>query len=87
MDEPGSWEAEYRPRLIEGDRATAVGETRYSDGKTYDNLWVLRFDGDRCAEFVEWYMTRPATDRLLTAPAGTGRRRRHVPPAPGEGRR
>lgn len=60
LDEPGSWEAEYRPLLIEGDRATAVGESRYADGKTYDNLWVLRFDGDRCAEFVEWFMTRPA---------------------------
>lgn len=59
-DEPGSWEAEYVPQLIDGDRATAVGETRYDDGKTYDNLWVLRFDDGRCAEFVEWYMARPA---------------------------
>lgn len=59
-DRPGSWEGAYRPLLVEGDRATAVGETRYADGKTYDNLWVLRFDGGRCAEFVEWYMARPA---------------------------
>lgn len=59
-DEPGSWEGDYRPLLVEGDRATAVGETRYDDGRTYDNLWVLRFDGGRCTEFVEWYMDRPA---------------------------
>jgi len=58
-DEPGSWEAAYRPGLIDGDRATAVGETRYTAGKVYDNLWELRFDGGRCAEFVEWYMLRP----------------------------
>ena len=59
-DEPGSWEAAYRPGLIDGDRATAVGVTRYhSDGNVFDNLWELRFAGGRCAEFVEWYMQRP----------------------------
>jgi hypothetical protein len=61
-DEPGSWEAAYRPGLIAGEAATAVGVTRYSDGKTYDNLWELRFDGGRCADFVEWYMLRPERD-------------------------
>jgi ketosteroid isomerase-like protein len=60
-DAPGSWEAEYRPLLVDGDRAVAVGVTRYDDGKVYDNLWVLRFDDrNRCVEFVEWYMLRPA---------------------------
>lgn len=59
-DEPGSWEAAYRPGLIAGEAATAVGVTRYADGTTYDNLWELRFDGERCADFVEWYMRRPA---------------------------
>jgi hypothetical protein len=59
-DEPGTWEAAYRPGLIAGDRATAVGVTRYpKDGTVFDNLWELRFAGDRCAEFVEWYMERP----------------------------
>jgi ketosteroid isomerase-like protein len=58
-DEPGSWEAAYRPGLIDGDRATAVGVTTYADGKVFDNLWELRFDGGRCASFVEWYMRRP----------------------------
>jgi ketosteroid isomerase-like protein len=56
-DPPDSWEAHYGPLLVEGERAVATGTTRYDDGKTYWNLWVLRFDeNNRCAEFVEWYM-------------------------------
>jgi ketosteroid isomerase-like protein len=59
-DEPGSWEASYRPLLVEGDRAVATGETRYADGRTFSNLYVMRFDDDgRCAEFVEWFMEQP----------------------------
>jgi SnoaL-like domain len=59
-DEPGSWEAAYRPLLVAADRAVATGETRYAEGRTYSNLFVLRFDSDgRCAEFVEWYMQHP----------------------------
>jgi hypothetical protein len=39
----------------------ATGETRYADGRTFSNLYVLRFDGEgRCAQFVEWYMEQPA---------------------------
>ena len=59
QDEPGSWEAAYRPGLVDGDSATAVGVTRYVDGRVFDNLWELRFDGGRCADFVEWFMVRP----------------------------
>jgi ketosteroid isomerase-like protein len=59
-DEAGSWEASYRPLLVEGDRAVATGETRYSDGRTFSNLFVMRFDDDgRCSEFVEWFMEQP----------------------------
>ena len=59
-DAAGSWEAAYRPLLIDADRAVATGETRYANGKTYSNLYVLRFDGEgRCAEFIEWYMQHP----------------------------
>jgi ketosteroid isomerase-like protein len=61
QDPPGSWEAEYRPLLVEGERAVATGTTRYADGKTYWNLWVLLFGEDgRCAEYVEWYMVPPS---------------------------
>ena len=60
-DAAGSWEAAYRPLLIEGDRAVATGETRYADGRAYSNLFVMRFDGDgRCSEFVEWFMEQPS---------------------------
>ncbi len=59
-DPPGSWEASYRPLLIEGDRAVAVGESRYTRGDVYSNLWLLRLDADgRCREFVEWFMKHP----------------------------
>jgi len=60
-DEPGSWEARYAPLLIDGDRAVATGETTYSNGRRYSNLYVLRFDGDgRCSELTEWFMKHPA---------------------------
>ena len=64
-DEPGTYEASYRPVLVAGDQAVARGSSRYlnPDGtvaEEYDNLFLLRFDGDgRCAEFREWYMARP----------------------------
>jgi SnoaL-like domain len=58
-DDDGKWVADYRGGLVAGDRCTAVGTTKYSDGTVFWNLWELRFDGDRCAEFVEWYMKRP----------------------------
>jgi ketosteroid isomerase-like protein len=60
-DEPGSWHAEYRPFVTTKNRAVAVGQTRYSDGKVYFNIWQLAFDEDaRCSEYVEWYMVPPA---------------------------
>lgn len=58
-DEPGSWQASYRPLVVEGDRAVAVGRTTYADGKSFENLFVLRFDDGRCAEFTEWYWRHP----------------------------
>jgi hypothetical protein len=34
-----------------------TGETSYTNGRRFSNLWVLAFDGDgRCSEFVEWFM-------------------------------
>ena len=59
-DAPGSWEAEYGPVAIDGDVAVATGESRYTNGRTYSNIFVCRFDGDgRCSEFREWFMERP----------------------------
>ena len=61
-DPPDSWEAKYEPYAVEGDRAVAVGFSRYlatdsAPEKTYHNAYLLRFDPDgRCAEFREFYM-------------------------------
>ena len=59
-DEPGTWEAAYAPALVAGDRAIARGETRYTDGNAYSNLFELSFAADgRCSSFVEWYVHHP----------------------------
>jgi hypothetical protein len=60
-DEARSWEAGYAPLLVDGDRAVAAGETLYTDGRRFSNLFVLRFDADRrCSEFVEWFIEHPS---------------------------
>jgi ketosteroid isomerase-like protein len=62
-DEPGSWQASYRPLVVEDDRAVAAGQTTYADGRTFENLYVLRFAEDgRCAELTEWYWQHPAAE-------------------------
>jgi hypothetical protein len=62
-DAPGSWEAEYRPLAIDGDVAVATGESRYTNGRTFSNIFVCRFDAEgRCREFREWYMERPRAE-------------------------
>ncbi len=58
-DEPGTWHADYRPITVAGNVAVATGETRYDDGRTYSNVFVLRFEDGRCAELTEWYMEHP----------------------------
>jgi hypothetical protein len=64
-DEPGTWEAEYHPVVIEGQTAIVNGRSRYFNADRslrdeYDNIFVIRFDADgRCAEFREWFMKRP----------------------------
>jgi hypothetical protein len=56
-DPPGTWEAEYSPWLVEGDRAIATGWTRYADGQRYWNMFQLVFRDGKCSSFIEWYMT------------------------------
>lgn len=59
-DDPGTWEASYRPLAVEGQRAVAEGTTSYTNGDFFWNIWTLRFDEEnRCSEFVEWFMVRP----------------------------
>jgi ketosteroid isomerase-like protein len=65
-DEPDSWSAEYRPWLVAGDDAVAVGVSRYLAGdretveREYHNVFLCRFDADgRCREFTELFLKRP----------------------------
>lgn len=61
-DGPDAWEASYEPYAVDGDRAVAVGFSRYhatptEPEKTYHNAYLLRFAPDgRCSEFSEFYM-------------------------------
>ena len=64
-DAAGSWEAHYEPYAVDGDRAVAVGTSRYlnDDGSQrtlFYNVWLLRFDPDgRCSEFIEYWRELP----------------------------
>ena len=61
-DPPDSWDAEYRPFAVDGDRAVATGWSRYAatedePERAYHNVFLMRFDPDgRCAEFTELFM-------------------------------
>lgn len=58
-DEPGSWTADYRAWAVTEDRATATGETRYTDGSHFHNVFLLRFRDDECSEYTEWFVRAP----------------------------
>jgi ketosteroid isomerase-like protein len=65
-DAPGTYEAEYSPVAVDGDTVVATGTSRYRElpggpvVRTYENCFVIRFDGDgRCREFTEYYLRRP----------------------------
>jgi ketosteroid isomerase-like protein len=61
-DAPDSWEARYEPFAVEGDRAVAVGWSRYAASgdqseQLYHNAYLLEFAPDgRCRSFHEFYM-------------------------------
>ena len=66
-DKPGTYDGSYRAVAVDGDVATAVGQSRYSPtpgapvDEVYDNCFVMRFDSDgRCREFTEYYVKRPS---------------------------
>ena len=66
-DEPGTYDAHYEPFAVDGDRAVAVGWSRYwtdasqsSLDRIYHNVFLLRFDEDgRCSDFTELFMKGP----------------------------
>jgi ketosteroid isomerase-like protein len=61
-DTPDAWDARYEPFVVEGDRAVALGWSRYAatddePERTYHNAYVLEFAPDgRCRAFHEFYM-------------------------------
>ena len=61
-DDPATWEASYRPFAVDGDRAVAVGSTRYQASgeepeRTYHNAFLLEFGEDgRCSSFHEFWV-------------------------------
>jgi ketosteroid isomerase-like protein len=64
-DDPASWTAEYRPWLVAGEDAVAVGVSRYLTAdrsafdREYHNVFLCRFDGEgRCREFTELFLQR-----------------------------
>ncbi|MEZ5189861.1 MAG: nuclear transport factor 2 family protein [Schumannella sp.] len=60
QDQPGDYTFTWSEAGVDGDLAFVTGETRYSDGRTYANLWVIRFAADgRASSFTEWYMRHP----------------------------
>lgn len=65
-DAPGTYDAEYAPVAVDGDTVVATGSSRYREEpggtvvRTYENCFVMRFDGEgRCREFREYYLKRP----------------------------
>jgi hypothetical protein len=65
-DEPGTYEATYKPIAIDGHVAVVNGRSRYFKDsshheltKEWDNIFVIEFDKDgRCSSFREWYVAR-----------------------------
>jgi len=68
-DAAGTYSAHYTPYAVDGDKAVAVGESRYThpDGSLrtlYHNAYLLRFDEDgRCSSFTEMFMELPESRR------------------------
>lgn len=70
-DESGTWDAHYEPFTVDGDRAVAVGWSRYYTDTTqstvrdiYDNVYLLELGSDgRCRSFTEFFVERPKDRR------------------------
>jgi ketosteroid isomerase-like protein len=60
QDQPGDHAFTWSQLGLEGDTAFVEGDTTYTDGRRYANLWVIRFAGDgRASSYTEWYMRYP----------------------------
>ena len=66
-DDEGTSHAAYRPWIVDGDRAVAVGTSDYFTDSTrstldrrYHNVYLLQFDAEgRCGSFTEYYIKEP----------------------------
>jgi hypothetical protein len=64
-DDPESWAARYEPWAVDGNRAVAIGTSRYAatagaPERLYWNCFLMTFAADgRCADFVEYYTKQP----------------------------
>jgi ketosteroid isomerase-like protein len=67
-DEAGTYDSHYEPYAVDGDRAVAVGWSRYYDdaaksklSREFRNVYLLQFDAEgRCTDFTEFFMETPA---------------------------
>ncbi len=60
-DAPDSYTFDGDVAAVDGDIAILEGVTRYTGGKVYRNLWVVRLaDDGRARSFTEWFMKEPA---------------------------
>ena len=56
-DEPGDYSFVGAPLVYANGIGVIQGQTDYSDGRVYANLWVIHFaDDGRAKSFVEWYV-------------------------------
>lgn len=56
-DEPGDHAFDWHVVGRDGDRHFVQGRTVYTDGRTYENLWIVDLAADgRASAFTEWYM-------------------------------
>ena len=66
-DDAGTYDSHYEPYAVDGDRAVAVGWSRYyTDAsksrleREYRNAYLLAFDDEgRCTLFTEFFMETP----------------------------
>ena len=66
-DKEGTYDSQYEPYAVEGDRAVAVGWSRYYEDATkaklrqeFHNAYLLEFDAEgRCKDFTEFFMKTP----------------------------
>jgi ketosteroid isomerase-like protein len=59
-DAPGDHRFESEVLAVDGDLGVVRGHTDYTDGRVYENLWLIRFaDDGRARSFTEWYMAPP----------------------------